>query len=136
MSLFKRHPPPPDIDENDTIDPQLRLRTVHTAASTIAESIRSEIRAQKRRTQKRFLFSRKNAKKPKISEPGPSTSQVAEAPSAPQSRIPGARRNIYVNQPLSAMETDHHGEPLARYARNKVRTSSMFHIYILVPIRV
>lgn len=123
MSLFKRHPPPSDIDENDTIDPQLRLRTVHTAASTIAESIRSEIRAQKRRTQKRFLFSRKNAKKPKISEPGPSTPQVAETPSAPQSRIPGARRNIYVNQPLSAMETDHHGEPLARYARNKVRTS-------------
>ncbi|KAG2151660.1 uncharacterized protein EDB93DRAFT_1274319 [Suillus bovinus] len=115
MSLFKRNPPSSDIDENDTIDPQLRLRTVHTAASTIAESIRSEIRAHKRRTiaNKRSLFFRKNAKKSKTSEPGPSTVQLPEAPSAPQSRIPGARRNIYVNQPLSAMETDHHGEPLA-----------------------
>ncbi|KAG1865472.1 hypothetical protein DFJ58DRAFT_911947 [Suillus subalutaceus] len=125
MSLFKRHPPPSDIDENDTIDPQLRLRTVRTAASTIAESIRSEIKARKRwrTTQKRSLFFRKNAKKPKTSEPGPSTAQSVEAPSAPQSRIQGARRNIYVNQPLSAMESDQHGEPLARYARNKVRTS-------------
>ncbi|KAG1731761.1 hypothetical protein EDB19DRAFT_1736425 [Suillus lakei] len=125
MSLFKRHPPPSDIDENDTIDPQLRLRTVRTAASTIAESIRSEFRAHKRRSviQKRSLFFRKNAKKPKTPEPGSSTAQSTEAPSAPQSRIPGARRNIYVNQPLSAMEADHHGEPLARYARNKVRTS-------------
>ncbi|KAG2034818.1 hypothetical protein BDR03DRAFT_1093565 [Suillus americanus] len=125
MSLFKRHPPPTDIEENDTIDPQLRLRTVRTAASTISESIRSEIKARKRRsiTQKRSLFFRKNAKKPKTSEPGPSSAQPAEAPSVPQSRIPGARRNIYVNQPLSAMEADHHGEPLARYARNKVRTS-------------
>lgn len=123
--MFKRQPPPSEIDENDTIDPQLRLRTVRTAASTIAESIRSEIKAQKRRraTQKRSLFFRKNAKKPKTSEPDSSTAQSAEAPSAPQSRIPGARRNIYVNQPLTAMEADHHGEPLARYARNKVRTS-------------
>jgi hypothetical protein len=52
------------------------------------------------------------------------------------SHLPGAQRNIYINQPLSAMETDHHGEPLARYARNKVRTSSMFHISISVQIRV
>lgn len=133
--MFKRQPPPSEIDENDTIDPQLRLRTVRTAASTIAESIRSEIKAQKRRraTQKRSLFFRKNAKKPKTSEPGSSTAQSAEAPSAPQSRIPGARRNIYVNQPLTAMEADHHGEPLARYARNKVRTSSTFHISISIP---
>ncbi|KAG2123558.1 hypothetical protein BD769DRAFT_1470822 [Suillus cothurnatus] len=127
MSLFKRHPPPTDIDENDTVDPQLRLRTVHTAASTIAESIRSEIRAHKRRS-----ASKKRSLKPKTSEPGPSTAQSTESPSAPQSRIPGARRNIYVNQPLSAMESDQHGEPLVRYARNKVRTSSIIaNIYFL-----
>ncbi|KAG0701867.1 hypothetical protein DFH29DRAFT_924776 [Suillus ampliporus] len=119
MSLFKRHPPPSDIDENDTIDPQLRLRTVRTAASTIAESIRSEIKADKRRSihQKRSLFFRKKAKTPE------SAAVSTETPSAPQSRIPGARRNVYVNQPLSAMEADQYGEPLARYARNKVRTS-------------
>jgi hypothetical protein len=38
----------PDIDES-FIDPDLRLRTVRTAASTIAESIRSEARIEKRR---------------------------------------------------------------------------------------
>ncbi|KAG1725617.1 phospholipid-transporting ATPase 1 [Suillus paluster] len=119
--MFKRNPASSDIDENDTIDPQLRLRTVRTAASTIAESIRSEIKAAKRRNvnQKRSLFFRK---KPKTTESVPSVGP-SEAPSAPQSRIQGARRNVYVNQPLSAMEADQYGEPLARYARNKVRTS-------------
>ena len=43
-------------------------------------------------------------------------------------RIPGQRRNIYVDHPLSAIEVDQYGEPLARYARNKVRTSSTSYI--------
>jgi phospholipid-translocating ATPase len=124
MSLFKRHPQPlsEDIDENDPIDPNLRLRTVRTAASTIAESIRSEIRAEKRRSiyQKRSFF-RRNANK-KASKPTEAAS--SDTPSVPNTRIPGDRRNVYVNYPLSAMEVDQHGEPLARYARNKVRTSS------------
>ena len=38
----------PDIDES-RIDPELRLRTVRTAASTIAESIRQERKIEKRR---------------------------------------------------------------------------------------
>jgi hypothetical protein len=49
MSFLRRsHPPPePDTDEenDENIDPELRLRTVRTAASAIAESIRSEQRA-------------------------------------------------------------------------------------------
>ncbi|OJA07656.1 hypothetical protein AZE42_09081 [Rhizopogon vesiculosus] len=123
MSLFKRHPQPQsqDTDENDPIDPNLRLRTVRTAASTIAESIRSELRAEKRRSvyQKRSFFRRNaNKKAQKANEAAPSN-----ATSVPNTRIPGERRNIYVNHPLSAMEVDQHGEPLARYARNKVRTS-------------
>lgn len=42
----------------------------------------------------------------------------------PSLEVPGVRRNIYVNTPLMATEVDQHGEPLARYVRNKVRTSS------------
>ncbi|KAI6101652.1 hypothetical protein EDD16DRAFT_1648774 [Pisolithus croceorrhizus] len=123
MSLFKRHPQPDEVhmdnDEQDNaIDPDLRLRTVRTAASTIAESIRSEQRAQKRRNsrKKRSLFFRRE-KRPKTAE-----SAVSNATSAGP-HIPGQRRNIYVNTPLSPSELDHRGEPLARYARNKVRTS-------------
>lgn len=123
MSLFKRHPQPDEVtdndeQDNDAIDPNLRLRTVRTAASTIAESIRSEQRAQKRRTtrSKRSLFFRRE-KRPKTAE-----SAVSNATSAGP-HIPGQRRNIYVNTPLSPSELDHRGEPVARYARNKVRTS-------------
>lgn len=118
MSPFKRHVHPDQLDDdNDApIDPDLRLRTVRTAASTIAESIRSELRAEKRKSvrRKRSLFFRKD-KRPKTAD-----SAVSDA----TTQIPGHRRNIYVNAPLSAMELDQHGEPIARFARNKVRTSS------------
>ncbi|KAH7890567.1 hypothetical protein F5I97DRAFT_1798880 [Phlebopus sp. FC_14] len=126
MSLFKRHPQSDQLidndDENDTtIDPELRLRTVRTAASTIAESIRSELRAERRRgvRKKRSLFFRRDGakKRPKTAD-----SAVSEV-TIPAPQVTGLRRNVYVNSPLSAVEVDQHGEPLARYARNKVRTS-------------
>lgn len=120
-SLFKRNPQQDqdDNDDNDApIDPDLRLRTVRTAASTIAESIRSELRAERRSARKkRSLFFRK-AKRPKTAD-----STVSDATTSGQ-QIPGLRRNVYVNTPLSAMEVDQHGQPLVRYPRNKVRTSS------------
>lgn len=121
-SFFKRHQvvDEPDTDEenDDTIDPELRLRTVRTAASAIAESIKSEQRAERRKTMhKRSRFFRRHApeKKPTPAPPE-STSSTLKAP--------GPRRNVYVNHPLSAMEVDHDGEPKARYVRNKVRTTS------------
>ncbi|KAI9573070.1 hypothetical protein HD554DRAFT_2058642 [Boletus coccyginus] len=116
MSPFKRRVHPDQLDDNDApIDPDLRLRTVRTAASTIAESIRSELRAEKRKSvrRKRSLFFRKD-KRPKTAD-----STVSDA----TTQIHGQRRNIYVNAPLSATELDQHGEPIARFARNKVRTS-------------
>lgn len=122
MSLFRRHPQPDGLVENDdqdnAIDPNLRLRTVRTAASTIAESIRSEQRAQRRKTvrTKRSRFFRRE-KRPKTAD-----SAASYATSAGP-HIPGQRRNIYVNSPLSPEELDQYNEPLARYARNKVRTS-------------
>lgn len=122
MSLFKRHPQPDQYDnDNDaSIDPNLRLHTVRTAASTIAESIRSELRAERRSTRrKRSLFFRKE-KRPKTTDSA--ISDATTVTTGPQ--IPGQRRNVYVNSPLSAMEVDQNGQPLARYARNKVRTSS------------
>lgn len=122
MSLFKRHPHPDHFnDDGDApIDPDLRLRTVRTAASTIAESIRTELRAERRTARrKRSLFFRRD-KRPKTAD-----SAVSDATTI-RTQIPGQRRNIYVNAPLSAMEVDHYGQPLARYPRNKVRTSSEF----------
>ncbi|KAF8132618.1 hypothetical protein EV363DRAFT_1216395 [Boletus edulis] len=116
MSLFKRHPHYDD-DNDASIDPDLRLRTVRTAASTIAESIRSEVRRERTR-RKRSLFFRKD-KRPKTADSAVSDATTVQ--SGPH--IPGQRRNVYVNTPLSAMEVDHNGQPLARYPRNKVRTS-------------
>lgn len=119
MSFFKRHQiQEPDTDEenDDVIDPELRLRTVRTAASALAESIKSEQRAERRKSRhKASMFFRRQAASKK---PAPRTDIPAPA------RLPGTRRNIYVNHPLSAMEVDHNGEPTVRYVRNKVRTTS------------
>ncbi|KAF9044299.1 phospholipid-transporting ATPase 1 [Panaeolus papilionaceus] len=134
MSFFKRHQPAeePDTDEenDDSIDPELRLRTVRTAASAIAESIRSEQRMERRKTKhKRSRFFRsRNSRTEKKTEPPPATTSQP----APTSKVPGTRRNVYVNHPLSAMEVDHEGEPKVRYVRNKVRTAK-YTIYTFIP---
>ncbi|THH16206.1 hypothetical protein EW146_g4397 [Bondarzewia mesenterica] len=124
MSFFKRAPHSDNIDADDddpNIDPELRLRTVRTAHSTLEESIRSEARAERRKSlrKKRSRFFRSKSMEKK--RPGTADSSKPEA--KPTTEIPGARRNIYVNTPLTAMEVDRHGEPLTRYVRNKVRTS-------------
>ncbi|KAK7442780.1 phospholipid transporting ATPase [Stygiomarasmius scandens] len=120
MSFLKRsnHPKGPDSDEeDDTIDPELRLRTVRTAASAIAESIRSEQKAERRKTRRkrRGLFGRSTEKHP---EPA-----LTASGDTPSTEVPGVRRNVYVNHPLAHSEMDQDGEPLARYVRNKVRTT-------------
>jgi phospholipid-translocating ATPase len=115
----------PDTDEErdgvQNIDPELRLRTVRTAASTIAESIRHEQRAERRKTmrRKRSRFFRREKKQASDAQ-----SQAENQSAAPvQNVIAGKRRNVYVNMPLTAMEVDANGEPIERYVRNKVRTS-------------
>lgn len=118
---------PTDSENDETIDPELRLRTVRTAASAIAESIRTDQRAERRRStihkRSRFFRSKPAEKKPE--------STAATSSSAPAtSKVPGARRNVYVNHSLSAMEVDHSGEPKVEYVRNKVKTTSE---YILLP---
>lgn len=127
MHLLRRtaHDDPDIDDENDGIDPELRLRTVRTAHSTLEESARAEERAQRRKTmmrkRSRNFFRRgtdkKRVKDPSVSEPPPADSGGVVTPTGP-------RRNIYVNVPLPHSELDHNGEPIVRYARNKVRTSS------------
>lgn len=125
MSLFKRHQPTEedhtDEENDETIDPELRLRTVRTAASAIAESIRTDQRAERRRStiHKRSRFFRS---KPAEKKADSTTTTSAVAPST--SKVQGARRNVYVNHSLSAMEVDHSGEPKVEYVRNKVRTTS------------
>lgn len=133
MSFFKRHQhvDEPDTDEenDDSIDPELRLRTVRTAASAIAESIKSEQRAERRKTmhkRSRFFRRQTSDKKPTPAPPEPTSSAL---------KTPGPRRNVYVNHPLSAMEIDHDGEPKARYVRNKVRTTSEYYFFRLFHIR-
>lgn len=128
MSFLKRHAHPDDVDtdeENDeTIDPELRLRTVRTAHSTLAESIRSEVRAQRRKSLKQkssrfFRHKSTDKKRPKTAD-----SQAESTAEPPRPEVKGERRNIYLNQSPSAMELDRNGEPIARYVRNKVKTSS------------
>jgi phospholipid-translocating ATPase len=142
MSLFKRHPQneeqDTDDEHDDTIDPQLRLRTVRTAASTIAESIRSEQRAERRRSRqamrkKRSFFRGRsqNAKKSAIAQDSAGAAETGSVISRASTaktiaaEIPGQRRNIYVNMPLTASELDQDNQPIVRYPRNKVRTTSM-----------
>lgn len=137
MSFFKRRQgdveDEPDTDEEhtDDIDPNLRLRTVRTAASSIAEAGRVEDRQRRRKSRRSRFFTR--SVKRKHAGDGDSqlgtTSQVSE-PAAPPppiiKEVPGLRRNVYVNLPLNKDELDAKGEPLVRYQRNKVRTTSAF----------
>jgi len=126
MSFFKRRRNADsdqfEADDHDTnVDQDLRLRTVRTAASTIAESIASEQRAERRRSvrHRRSKFFRSKSAKYLDRE-----KTYASAPNGPSVQISGERRNVYVNMPLSAAEVDRHGEPILRYARNKVKTTS------------
>ncbi|KAI0037154.1 phospholipid-translocating P-type ATPase [Vararia minispora EC-137] len=135
MSFFRRsqNSHPDDLDDDDehaNIDDDLRLRTVRTAHSTIAESIRSEQRAERRRSvrRNRSRFFRRDREREKEIRSTAASSTVSVATSGPAEAprptvIPGARRNVYVNMPLTAIEVDRSGEPLVRYVRNKVKTS-------------
>ena len=117
---FPRRQTTDELDD-DGVDPELRLRTVRTAASTLAESIRQEQRAERRKSLRKkgsrfFRREKKRSEDDADSEP----SSTARPP------ITGRRRNVYVNTPLPLDEVDQRGEPLVRYARNKVRTTSEY----------
>jgi phospholipid-translocating ATPase len=137
MAPFKRQParlddePDTDDEAHENIDPQLRLRTVRTAASSIAEAGRIEERAQARRLKTRSSrFFRRNTEKRKTAAdaaPAPPPPAPPAVPTPAPAVVPGVRRNIYVNTPLARDEVDADGEPIVRYARNKVRTSSRCH---------
>ena len=125
MSIMDRRRPgqdEPDTDEenDDSIDPELRLRTVRTAASALAESAQTEARLERRKTKarKRLKFFRSKDKK-KASPDG----LDVQAPGAATAPV-GKRRNIYVNMPLPPDERDSRSDPIVRYVRNKVRTTS------------
>ncbi|KAF9033703.1 phospholipid-translocating P-type ATPase [Hymenopellis radicata] len=111
-----------DYDDDEEIDPELRLRTVRTAASAIAESIRSEQRHE-RRKKKRSRFFRRTTEKKRPSSSRSGGGGGGDGDGTPSTEVPGERRNVYVNFPLSHAELDSNGEPTVRYERNKVRTT-------------
>ncbi|KAH9846917.1 phospholipid-translocating P-type ATPase [Lenzites betulinus] len=121
MSFFRRRTFPEDADTddelNDAVDPELRLRTVRTAASTLAESVRTEQRVERRKSMRKkgSRFFRRGTEK--------RTTEATESGAPPTAHIPGARRNVYVNYTLPLDEVDHNGDPVVRYVRNKVQTS-------------
>ncbi|KAG8703861.1 hypothetical protein FRC09_003907 [Ceratobasidium sp. 395] len=142
MSFFKRHPRLDEEDGSDgeNVDPNLRLRTTLTAHSTIAESIRSELRQQRRKkslVRARFGLGKKH-ERPDTSSTVRSThsavtatndlhrteTQASEPAPAATTTATGQRRMVYVNLPLPDSETKSNGDLVVRYERNKVRTSS------------
>ncbi|KAG9090083.1 hypothetical protein FRC06_001230 [Ceratobasidium sp. 370] len=153
MSFFKRHPRLDEEDGSDVenVDPNLRLRTTHTAHSTIAESIRSELRQQRRKkslARARFGFGRKHERPGTSGTVRSTRSAASEAPTPAdtddlqrtetqaseraESASKGLRRMVYVNLPLPENETKSNGDPIVRYERNKVRTSK-YTIVTFVP---
>jgi len=137
-SLFRRqNANDADTDEEDgsaDVDPDLRLRTVRTAASTIAESIRSEQRMHRRRTKRRKLWGSKMSLTKKQSSNAGHESVVREAAASTPATAKGSRRNIYVNMPLGPNDVDRRGKPFNVYVRNKVRTTSTyFHVHAVHP---
>ncbi|KAK7023178.1 P-type phospholipid transporter [Favolaschia claudopus] len=114
MSFLKRTHEASVEDLDDQIDPELRLRTVRTAHSAIAESIVADARQTRRR--RRFWGSRSNKHKNEGRDP---EKERQDGRGKPQ----GKRRNIYVNTPLPRHELNSSNEPIVRYPRNKVRTT-------------
>jgi phospholipid-translocating ATPase len=147
-----RHPTNPDgggghgsdtdtDQESSPIDPNLRLHTVRTAASSIAEAGRIEDRAQRRKSRRFFRRGASEKRQKHTAEDGVGLGSVQSRKSTRKSsgqgrqssqttgegaskEVPGLRRNVYVNTPLAMDELDPKGEPIVRYVRNKVRTSS------------
>ncbi|KAJ7054208.1 phospholipid-transporting ATPase 1 [Mycena amicta] len=103
--------------DEEAIDPELRLRTVRTAHSAIAESIVADERQTRQR--RRFFRSRGEKYKEKSAEVG-------------KPKPGGRRRNVYVNTPLPPSELDSNGDPEISYPRNKVRTTK-YTILTFVP---
>jgi phospholipid-translocating ATPase len=113
-------------EEDDQIDPELRLRTVRTAASTIAESVRSEQRMERRKAKRRRLWGSLKSKKPPSNAGHDTDLAKEEGPAAVSGGVGKARRNVYVNTGLYPSDLDVKGHPARTYVRNKVRTSSKF----------
>ncbi|KAE9393504.1 phospholipid-translocating P-type ATPase [Gymnopus androsaceus JB14] len=117
-SVTSRHSDSDD-EEDDGIDPELRLRTVRTAASALEVSMRTEAKTERRKSRRRRgLFGRSNSEKKRAR-----SSDTTSNNNTPSTEIPGVRRNVYVNHPLSHSELDQNGEPIVMYERNKVRTT-------------
>lgn len=129
MAFHRHHDVDTDEENDDAIDPALRLRTVRTAASTIAESIRDEQRVRRKKKRSLKIF-RSKSKEKRRADPF-ETDALPTEPQPPASHITGRRRNIYVNTPLSPPEVDVNGEPLVQYVRNKVRTTSTYSSYYI-----
>ncbi len=139
-SLFKRQQQQAQHDEDtDTedpqVDPELRLRTVQTAHSTIAESIRSENRrAERRRKSRRWqgkgLFGKGSGLRkqqepdPEDDLPRPTEPMQEQTDAAAEEEELAKRRTVFVNIPLPPEDVKPNGDPLKSYVRNKVRTSS------------
>jgi len=144
-----------DIFDPFSIDPNYRLRTVRTAHSAIAESIRSEHDAEVRK-RKRRLFSgfksrrstmstvkesmrRKNSVGPaddsehdnsRTTSVAGSVHHGSQAPPEKEEKVEkekkkpeGQRRTLYINLALPNSFLTPKGDPIARFVRNKVRTS-------------
>lgn len=118
------------------IDSELRLRTVRTAVSVLAESERAETRREARRrrsirnnsilrkgsTLGRSIFTRgKKSGLAPVTEDDPRDRPTRGSPVQPTVDPAGApakpgpvgkRRNIYVNVPLPLSERDPKGEPI------------------------
>ncbi|KZO97443.1 phospholipid-translocating P-type ATPase [Calocera viscosa TUFC12733] len=114
-----------DIEEDDSadLDHDLRLRTVRTAASTLAESIHTEERRLKRRKTRRMalkIFFRRQSDKGKDRGKG---AGEGEDQTGKPAVITGERRRIYVNAEIPLGDLDQHGDPIVQYPRNKIRTS-------------
>ena len=71
-------------------------------------------------------FFRRDKKRSGKADSVKSTPEAAAGEHAAAPPITGLRRNIYVNMPLPPDELDKRSEPLVRYVRNKVRTSSKY----------
>jgi phospholipid-translocating ATPase len=128
-SIFRRNqtrnqtPEDDEVDEDDQVDPELRLRTVRTATSAIAESIRSEQRMERRKARRRRIWGSLKTKKPP-SNAGHDSELRLELPAGHTAASGKPRRNIYVNCGLLPQDTDAGGHPFRTYVRNKVKTSS------------
>lgn len=125
----------PDVFDPFSIDPEYRLRTVRTAASAIAESIRTERDAEDRKRRRRIFKSFRSRRNTTASGKGSLKRKGSEAPTDEGSASDfGTPRNSLVPQPSDSGAGTDAGVEKEDSSKSKTPAGQRRTLYVNIPL--